>query len=230
MPSRCFVALLSMFWFVASVSVASAQTASAPADETGFKFHSLTVSSGEDPISSGITGIVRFTDEDDRLVELAVQHEQAWLIYGQKLGQGRVRGLIGGTVGHFQGAPYVGPIMTTEVRVGSVGNQPLKVSAMYWPALFAGEPRNWKTENDGVENPEGSFAGHLVNASLAVGRLSFVYTKLNFLDDPWNTLPGMSYTAPVRKDVSVTGSVTRNTNAERWLFYMGITWKPGDPP
>jgi len=50
------------------------------------------------------------------------------------------------------------------------------------------------------------------------------------MDEPWNELPGIAYTAKVREDFSVSGSATWNNNAEKWMFYVGLTWKPQRDP
>ena len=92
--------------------------------------------------------------------------------------------------------------------------------------MFPWEPREWKTENDGVENPERLFKGYLGSAQVDIGPIGLVYSWQNFLDQPWNELPGVVYTAKVREDFSVSGSGTWNNNAEKWMFYVGATWRP----
>lgn len=196
------------------------------AQDGGFKFSSLTVSSGEDPISSGITGIVRFENERNRLLEVAIQQEQAWLVYGWKFNSGRVKGMLGATVGHFQGAPWAGPLLTMNAPLGTVAGRSVSVRTMHWPGVFPWEPRDWKTENDWLQNPEKLYKGYIGNVGLDVGPVGLTYSRQNFLDDPWNTLLGVSYTAAVEKNFSLTGSGTWNSNAEKWMFYAGLTWKP----
>lgn len=216
-PNRSFLTVVFLAALVSVPLTASAQTG-------GYKFYSLTVSSGDDPIASGITGIVQFTNERNRLIEIAVQQEQAWVIYGQKFGKKSVSGLLGASVGHFQGAPWAGPILTLNVPVAKVAGQQVSVRTMQWPGVFLWEPRDWK--NDGVPNPESVFIGVLANVGLDIGPIGLTYSKLNFLDEPWNTLPGVSYTTSIQKDFSVTGSATWNSNKEKWMLYVGLTWKP----
>lgn len=195
-----------------------------PTSNEGYKFYSLTVSSGDDPISSGITGIVQFTNKQNRLIEVAVQQEQAWVTYGQKFSKKSVNGLVGASVGHFQGAPWAGPILILSVPVGKIAGQQIMARTMQWPGFFAWEPRDWK--NDGMQNPERLFVGILGNVGLDIGPIGLTYSKLNFLDEPWNTLPGISYTKAIQRDFSVTGSATWNSNQKKWLLYAGLTWKP----
>ncbi len=193
-------------------------------NEEGYKFNSLIVSSGEDPISSGITGIIRFENEQNRLIEVAFQHEQAWVIYGQHFNKKMIKGLFGASAGHFQGAPWAGPILTLSMPLGKIAGQEISARTMQWPGLFVWEPTNWK--NDGVPNPNSILQAVISNIGLDIGPIGLTYTKLIFLDDPWNSLPGISYTKSVHKDFSLTGSMTRNINKNKWMFCVGLTWKP----
>ena len=212
------------FYFLVAMAFVVFTSQPALAQNEGFKPYSLTVSSGDDPISSGITGIVQFTNEKDRLVEVAVQQEQAWFIYGQKFKKSSFSGTLGASIGHFQGAPWAGPILAMSMSVGKVAGREVSIRTLQWPGFFVWEPRSWK--NDSVPNNEAVFLGLLTNVGMDIGPIGLTYSGLNFLNEPWNTLPGVSYTGSVRKDVSVSGSVTRNINKERWLFYVGLTWKP----
>jgi len=115
-------------------------------------------------------------------------------------------------------ARWAGPILAMSMSVGKVAGQKVLVRTLQWPGLFGWEPRNWK--NDGVPNNEAVFLGFLTNVGMDVGPIGLTYSGLNFLNERWNTLLGVSYTG------SVTGSVTRNVNKEKWLFYVGLTWKP----
>lgn len=217
-----FVGGYLLFVFMCLVITAIPRSASAQSE--GYKFYSLTVSSGDDPISSGITGIVQFANERDRLVEVAVQHEQAWIIYGQKFKTKSLSGFIGASIGHFQGAPWTGPFLTLNMPIVKIAGQQFTARTMQWPGVFAWEPRDWK--NDGVPNPESVPGVVLASFGLDIGPVGLTYSKLNFLEEPWNTLPGVSYTKEIQKDFSVTGSATWNSNKEKWLFYVGLTWNP----
>ena len=84
-----------LYFFVVMMCLVVTIPQPAFAQDTGFKPYSLSISSGDDPISSGITGIVQFTNERNRLVEVAVQQEQAWFIYGQKFKKSSVSGTLG---------------------------------------------------------------------------------------------------------------------------------------
>lgn len=83
----------------------------------GWKLETVSVSSGDSPIASGITGLVEVS-RGRLLVQTAVQHEQAWVISGWRLGkigqektETSFRGYAGSAVGHFQGAPWAGPYL-----------------------------------------------------------------------------------------------------------------------
>ena len=64
------------------------------------------------------------------------------------------------------------------------------------------------------------------SAELAVGPVAVFLGGLDFLDDRPNKLPGASYTAKVGKNFSAKFSMTRNTNAHKWMYYVGTTWSP----
>lgn len=191
------------------------------AQAAGFKIKSLTVSSGENPTTSGLTGIIQLTNENGFL-EVSVQQEQAWVIYGPKFKLGSVEGIAAGSVGHFQGAPWAGPFISIRVPVA----KNVAFSTFHWPAVFPWEPNKWKTENDGIQNPERLFKGYIGSAQLDIGPIGLVYSWQNFLDEPWNKLPGVVYTAKIREDFKISGSATWNNNAEKWMFYIGATWTP----
>ena len=198
-------------------------SSSVAAQDSGFRVSSVTVSSGDDPISSGLTGIIDLTNKkENRLLQIAVQQEQAWVLYGPKFKIGKVEGVVAGSVGHFQGAPWAGPFASLNIPVA----KNVAFSTLHWPGMFPWEPRNWKTRNDGIENPESIYKGYVGSARLDIGPVGLVYSWQNFLDEPWNELPGVAYTAKVRDDFSVSGSATWNNNAEKSMFYVGATWRP----
>jgi len=219
-----FIACILIIFLVFLSLPVSAQTQE---KTDGYKLKEIVVSAGEDAISSGLTGIVRFQNGKNRLIEVALQQEQAWVLFGPKFKMGRIDGFVAGSVGHFQGAPWAGPFLTLSVPVTKIGGhgQEVTLSIMQWPCFFLGwEPRDWR--NDGKPpNTESVFLGYLSSFQLGIGPVGLVYSKLSFLDDPWNTLPGINYTYHIRKDFSVAGSATWNNNANKWMFYVGVTWK-----
>jgi hypothetical protein len=205
---------------------AAAAAAQTPASEPeNWTFTSVTVSSGEDALSSGITGSVWLKHEPKKAeLNFTVQQSQAWVIVGRSFRLKSAKGLIAGSAGHFFGEPWVGPYFSLEVPLGKVAGQPVSASTMQWLVLNAWEPDQWKY--DGTKNTEPLYLGILTSYQVNIGPIGLVASWLNFLDDPWNFLPGVSYTQKVRKDFSITGSVTRNTVAEKWMFYLGATWNP----
>jgi hypothetical protein len=200
---------------------AQAQTATPPADPGGYKLSGATVSAGEDPISSGITGIVDFKNGRGHLLEVAFQQEQAWVVWGPEFKLGKLTGTVAGSAGHFQGSPWVGPYLNMSLPVGKIAGQEVSVGTFQWPCLFIGvEPRNWRS---GV-NPEKLWIGYLASFNANIGPVGLTYTLLNFLDDPLNRIPGVSYTQRVNNNFSVTGSVSRNGNAKQYMYYVGVHW------
>ena len=182
------------------------------------------MSSGEDPISSGITSIGQFENEKGRLAEIAVQAEQGWFKWGSRFKLGPVKGLLAGALGHFQGAPWGGPFLTLDLPIGKVMGQEISVGTMQWPRVFfVNEPRGHV--NDGKPaNKSDVYSVYLGSVNLSAGPINLTYSKLSFLDDPWNSIPGVSFTKSVRKDVSVTASVSRNVNRKEYMYYVGATW------
>ena len=192
------------------------------AQNTGhYEMQSLTVGSGEDPLSSGLGLTLRLANRT-RFVEFVAQNEQAWFVYGPKIGTGNTSGFIAASIGIFQGAPWVGPMLKLEHTLGSVAGQSVSIGTMQWPVLNGGTPKAWQD----VPNPEAVLFGYFGEVHLNVGPLGLSYAVLNYLHDPWNFLPGVSYTQSVRSDLGVTANATWNSNTKKWLLWMGASWAP----
>ncbi len=190
--------------------------------QASYELETLLVSSGSDPITSGVAGIARFRNGDGRFGEISVQSETAWLAYGQFFAEGDLTLVTAGTISHVQMAPGVGLRFDASVRLSELASLDLS----YWPGLLFEEPEDWKTENDGVENTESLFHGQFGGVRLRVGPVQLSYYMLNFLDEPWNELPGVSYTWAFRDDLAASLSVTWNNNDQDWLPWIGLTWSP----
>ncbi|HTP56896.1 MAG TPA: hypothetical protein VMJ72_01290 [Candidatus Paceibacterota bacterium] len=204
--------------FLAVILAAATVGAQTP-DPEKWTFDSLTVSAGEDALSSGITGSV-WLKKDQQRFNFLVQQKQGWFIYGRQFTVGKLEGLVAGSVGHFDGAPWIGPYVTLDLPLGKVAGQKVSVGTMQWPVIQAWVPDGWKGKHESTP-----YIGYFASVQASVGPLGLSLGRLDFLDDPINWLPGVSYTANVRRDFSVTSSVTRNTNAKRWMLYVGATWK-----
>lgn len=196
-------------------SMVQAQTETA-----GWKFDRLTVSAGDDPVSSGITGSV-WMKNSNSVFNAAVQHEQGWLLYGKEIKVGKVTGVLAGFVGHFQGAPQGGVYITVSAMLGTVAGQEISVGTLQWPGAFLWEPKGAKA--DGIPNSERLNSAFLSNYSLSIGPVGLEYSWLNYLNEPWNRIPAFSYTHKLRKDMEVRASMGYNTNAKTWLPYIGVT-------
>lgn len=203
--------------FLVAAIVASTPTSA----QDGYKLSSITVSSGEDPISSGLTGVVRLTSERNRLLEFTIQQELAWVVWGPTFNLGKAKAFVAGSIGHHQGAPWAGPYVSLSLPVA----RHVTLSTYSWPAIYGWEPTDWQTENDGVRNPESVLLTYVGNVQVDVGPIGLVYSWQNFLDDPGNPLPGVVYTTRVRTDTTISGSATWNSNTRKWMFYAGLTWK-----
>lgn len=219
----------SVMLFMVCTVLGTAGQASSQDDEEGkkkgFVLDSVTVGSGESTTTVGLTAIVSFTDENNRYIEFAAQQEQAWLIYGPRLPLwGEANLLVAASAGYTQGAPWAAPFLELRIPAGSLFGQKITVSTIHWPGAYAWEPSDWK--NDGVENTQQVFFWYYGKNALSIGPVSVYYAWLEHLDDPFYSLPGMSFTKGFAERFSFTTSVTRNVVGERWMFYMGVTWKP----
>ena len=166
--------------------------------------------------------MVRFTSKDEALYgEFAVQPEQAWLVWGKAF-HGKVNGFFAPSVGHFQGAPWAGPYLSLSAPIARVGGQDLSVGTFHWPAFFPMyEPAKWR--NDGKKNPERVKVGYLANVNISWGPVTLNQSLLNFLDDPWNSLPGIALDLPLTGMVRGNFGYTRNVNARKDMWVMGVT-------
>ncbi len=203
------------------ISIAPLMAESAEAQD-GYQLETLLVSSGSDPITSGVAGIARFSKSSGRFAEIAAQSEQAWFAYGQYFEKGDVTLVAAGAVGHFQTAPLMGLRLDASISL----SERVRLDALYWPGMLLEEPEDWKTENDGVKNPESVFHGQFGGMRLAIGSVQLSYYVLNFLDEPWNELPGVSYSWPFQDDLTVSLSATWNNNSQDWLPWIGLVWSP----
>ena len=187
-----------------------------------YELETLLVSSGSDPITSGVAGVARFRNRAGRFAEISAQSENGWVSYGQYFAKGDLTLVTAGAVFHIQKALGVGLRFDASVPLSEWAILDLA----YWPGLLFEEPEDWKTKNDGVENPESLFHGQFGGVRLRIGPVQLSYYMLNFLDEPWNELPGASYTWAFRGDLAASLSMTWNNNDQDWLPWIGLTWSP----
>lgn len=188
----------------------------ARAQVSKWRFSSLSVGAGENPITSGIGIVGGFSDTSSkRFAELAFQNEQAFGTYGTKFNFDSVSGHIAVTVGHFQGAPWVGPRFGLHVPVADQ----ISVDLFEWPAFFAWKPTSFKERT--VNEP---MIGQYGSVGMNFAELSFSLGIQKFLSNNLNLLPGISYNTKIASDFSMTAVGTYNSNASRWMFFLGATW------
>lgn len=214
---RWFVRFLSFLLLTSMLGT----NAAAQQDSKNMSLKSISIGSGRDAIASGIVGTAIFESSDGtRFGDFTVQPQQAWLTYGRNYTEPGVKLTLGGTIGHFQSAPWIGPYVNLSFLV----TEKVSITGLYWPAVFAWEPSDWK--NDGVKNPESFAFGNFGMVSIGTDRVKLTYAMLDFLDDPFNRLPGISISAPYSERMTFSANSTWNTVAEEWMFYMGMTWSP----
>lgn len=190
---------------------------SAQTDE-GLQFRSVTVGSGEGPISSGVSVQAHFVPPDEsRLLEIMVQSDSGWIAYGPQYAAGPVSGLALLTVGHIHGVPWAGPLFTASIPVGRA-----RLTAIQWPAMLGWKPHNYEQLVDRDQFIPGYFGG----AGLGFGPIAVSYYVNKYVADPWNQLPGVSYNGTFHEDFAISSSMTWNGNTSRPMFFLGITWQP----
>lgn len=185
---------------------------------------SVAITSGDSPIASGIT-VSAWVVCGRLRVEAAFQHEQAWIITGYKLGKlgaektpSSYEGFAGLAVGHFQGAPWGGPYLSIKKRLGLVS-----ISTLQWPGVYVWQPRS----REGYPpNTEWALIGYVMVYQVDIGPVGIFYSGLDYLDDKWNHLPGISITKKLWSNFSLSGTATWNNNRDEWMFLIGATWEP----
>ncbi|MGE0704028.1 MAG: hypothetical protein AB7F99_03945 [Vicinamibacterales bacterium] len=194
------------------------------AAQEGYRVSTVVVSSGQTPTTSGLAGTIQFRNDRRGYMEVTVQQESARFMFGRDFGAGRLTCSLYGTVGYFQGAPFVSPYFYCGAPVGQIATQRVFVGGLIWPGFYLGrEPDKWR--NDGRINPEPMFATNLLMANLNIGGFGANVSYLNVLDDPWNFLPGVSYAHPLNGQFRVQGSGTWNSNSEKMMYYIGLSWQ-----
>lgn len=212
---------------VAFVIVAFMLAISTPAyaQQEGYKVSAVSVGSGQTPISGGISASVNLTNETGGFIQVMAQSEQGWFMMGKDFAFNRTICNLYGSVGYFQGAPWVGPYAACDITLAKVGSQKISVGALTWPGWYIGrEPTNWR--ENGTENGEPLLAGYFSSAQLTIGGLTVSIAHLNFLDDPPNVIPGAAYTHKVQEGFDVNGSLNWDTNGDKPMFFVGATWRP----
>ena len=189
-----------------------------------YRVSAVSFGSGENPITSGIFGTVQLTRESGGFIEVTAQQEQAWFQMGRDFKTSKTRCRLLGSIGHLQGAAWIGPYAGCSVTLAKLAGQEVSLGAVARPGLFLGrEPR--ARRDDGKDNPENVLVAYLEIATLNIGGVGLSLSHLDYLDDPTDWLTGVSYTHKLRKDLEVTGSATWDQNAARFMYLIGATWR-----
>lgn len=191
---------------------------------TKYEIRSVSVSSGESAIISGLSiGIQLEPKSKSMLMDFTVQSEQAWLMVGPQWHKGEAKAVLTGDIGFLKGAPWTGLFATLDIPLDSVAGVPIAAGTTQWPAWF------FLRKPDGRESDKSSI-GYFGDVHASIGPLRISYSLNKFLDEPWNELPGVSYTVKARENLSISASATWNNNKERWMFWMGTSWTPDKHP
>lgn len=189
-----------------------------------YRVSAVSFGSGENPITSGIFGTVQLTTESGGFIEVTAQQEQAWFQMGREFKTSKTQCSLRGSIGHLQGAPWIGPYAGCSVTLAKVAGQEVSLGAVTRPGWFLGREPSGRRD-DGKDNPENLFVAYLTIAALNIGGVGLSLSHLDYLDDPTDWLSGVSYTHKVRKDLEVTGSATWDQNSERVMYLIGATWR-----
>lgn len=219
--------IVSILFCIIAPSPISADEKNKEDEDDKYDLEWVTGSSGVDATSSGfaVTGQLK---SEKWLFTFSAQSEKAWVRQVRKLGIGVLEFNFGWSFGHSYGALCVGPFASIEVPI----TKSVTFSSFHWPGIYSEEPEPWKTENDGVPNPERFPTVHMSSfradiGPFNIGSFAVFYSLLNFLDQPWNELPGIEYTLPEfetdfgKLEIIVSGTLNGN---EGWrvMPYIGI--------
>src|SRR4030042_6438099 len=113
----------SAFFMAMAVLMSTVSWAQAPDPEV-WQFSSLTVSAGEDALSSGIAGSLWMDNQEKHTTfNVVVQQEQAWFLCGRRFTVGKLKGTVAGSTGPFMGGPGIGPYLCLAMPLGTVAGQ-----------------------------------------------------------------------------------------------------------
>ena len=191
----------------------------------GFDVSAVGGGSGQTPIASGVTVFVDFKTENGGFMEVMAQSEQGWFMIGKGFKKNRASCDLYASAGYLEDSPWVGPYVSCAYKVTNSQSNNMTVSVMTWPYFFVREPESWR--EDSTNNEESALIGYYSSASVSFGNLNFSLGHMNFLNDPNNWLPGVGYGHKVGKFM-VNGSVTRDSNANSLMYFIGATWYPKD--
>lgn len=104
--------------------------ASALPVQAQYQVSAVSFGSGETPIASGVSVAVDLTTESGGYMQVMAQSQQAWFMLGKDWKIGQTKCSLYGSVGHFQGAPWVGPYAGCNVTLAKVAGRDVVVGAM----------------------------------------------------------------------------------------------------
>jgi hypothetical protein len=175
-----------------------------------FKPTSVSVSTGKSALGSGLSGTVAFSNTAGTNLSLTVEADQGFVLVGRDLTKAIN---VSGALGLIDNTPWGGPLLVLHAPVEGV-----KLSTTQWPFFIAGTPGDPSTDIQ--------YGGYFANIEAKVGGFAVTWAALKFLDSPWNSLPGVSYTHPITEQFEMRGGAEYNTNQSEPMFQMGLTWKP----
>ncbi len=197
-------------------------TSAATAQQAGFRVESLSVGSGQNATSSGLTATLALSNAKGHRVEVWAMQDMAMFLAGRSFKLDRATLVTAGFVTLFEEALAFGPQIGLNVPMGELAGQTVSLNVLEWPGVFPGRAPKSYLDHD-LDNLKLMW---LQMAQVNIGGLGLSYSNLRFLDEPTNHLSGVAYTQSVQKDVSVTGSVVWNDNKNLPMYYIGAIWRP----
>ena len=61
---------------------------------------------------------------------------------------------------------------------------------------------------------------------MSFGDLQLSFHMLDFLDEPPNELPGITYTRALRDNLGLSAAATWNNNDQEFMPWIGLIWNP----
>ena len=186
----------SFFCLFLFVTICAAQT-------DKIKFSSVTVATGETPLTKGLTGTL-ILESKIRLVEITLNNDFGYSLYRWK----DFPADPSVTFGLLHNAPWIGPRM--DFSVGPISN-------VHWFGWVAGEPE--------APDTEVNFLFSFQSVTMITWNVIGSYTLQHFMQDSPKHLATLNYTHSFNSDFSAQFGITYDLGSLRPLFGLSVTYK-----
>ncbi len=215
---RTFPTVVAIFVLVVCGGVVCA----ADAAPEGWHLASASLSSGEDPLSSGLTGSLRLED-GKKFLDANLKAEQGYFAAGRAFRLHSLDMEVAGSVGNGFGEPWVGFSVSASLPIATIAGRKVSISTLQWPFILAREPERWRTDGK-PPNPEAVPFGMYSDVSLTCGGVTLQYALSDFLDDPVVHSLGVAVKLKFGKEFSAKASATWNFQTDKPMYLIGVSW------